>query len=185
MIEAVVTPHIFAASSLEPVLMKPSAVGNRLQNSAAFAEQAFAASGCDLSNAWHCLSSFLVVWHSRYRLSIWGCIFSSDPAHCLIRASSASFIAVAEAAAPTAACFLMSSICASCFLRSATASQVPTLRPLMFMVKSPCLPPFVVMVLLNSVRAALYCWSITIVLPSLQDSVTVVRVAVRLLSVTL
>ena len=41
------------------------------------------------------------------------------------------------------------------------------------------------MVLLNSVRAALYCWSITIVLPSLQDRVTVVRVADFLLSVTL
>ncbi len=79
----------------------------------------------------------------------------------------------------------MSSILASRCLRSATASHVPTLRPVMLMVMSPCLPPFDVMVLLNSVRAALYCWSITMVLPSLQDRVTVVRVAVLLLSVTL
>ncbi len=112
-------------------------------------------------------------------------MFSSASLHCLISLSLDSFIDAAAAAWPATTCFFMSSILASRALCSATASQVPTLRPVMVAVKSPCLPPFCVMVLLNSVWAALYCWSITIVLPSLQDSVTVVRVAVRLLSVTL
>src|SRR5688572_10967286 len=111
---------------------------------------------------------------------------SSAVEHCLIWLSLCCFIAAALAAAPAAACFFMSSIFSSRALFSATASQAPTLRPVMFIWKSPCLPPLLVMVLLNSVRAALVnCCSMVIVLPSGQLRTTVVPSAVFFVPVTL